>query len=124
MEPASISLAVLLCSADSIAAQHVPGDVELLAHIPSKRLPDHVWNLRNTLLERAGSSIVFESQLIDNLKCNIQRQIPELCSAVETSMDVAMTEEIDFSSLSWTVRSEISQYLRDTVAAQSDGKSG
>lgn len=102
--------------------QNVPGDVELLAHIPSTGLPGHVWNLRNTLLERAGSSVASETRLINNLKCYIQRQIPNMCGIAETSTDIEMTEEIDFSSLSWTVRSEISLYVRDAITTHFDGK--
>jgi mediator of RNA polymerase II transcription subunit 12 len=103
--------------------QRVFPDIELLSHIPSRRLPSHVWNLRNTLLQRACGGVASEQRLIDNLKSYLQRQLPSIFGTSTPLPDVEMTQDIDFSNLTWTVRCEICNYVRERVASRVQSRS-
>jgi mediator of RNA polymerase II transcription subunit 12 len=94
----------------------VTGDIELLSHIPSCRLPDHIWNLRNTLLARAGFSSADESRDIQHIKASLQHRFPHIFTETNTNDDAEMTDDIDFSRLSWTIKSEIGQWIRLSVS--------
>ncbi|PGH26686.1 hypothetical protein AJ80_01632 [Polytolypa hystricis UAMH7299] len=92
-------------------------DVELLCHIPLCRLPEHVWNLRNTLLARTGYSVSGETRHTQLIKSFLKRRLPEIFSEDGGSEDHDMTDDINFATLSWTVKSHIGQWLRDHVAS-------
>ncbi|PGH09502.1 hypothetical protein GX51_00607 [Blastomyces parvus] len=97
--------------------KHIPGDIGLLGHLPSCRLPGHIWNLRNTLLSRTGISVAIERATIQRIKDSVRRRLPNMFPEVPPDGDAEMTDDVDFSSLSWTVRSEIGNWVRDQVAA-------
>lgn len=94
----------------------VPVEVDLLAHIPSSHLPGHMWNLRNTLLSRVGFSVSREESQIRQLKMHIRRRLSHIFPFVYGE-DAEVTEDVDFSSLTWTVRMNIGQWIRDHVAS-------
>ena len=68
------------------------------------------------LLERTGYSIAAEVQLVDRIKRHLQRRLPGIFNPDGMSIDEDVTSDIDFDSLNWTVRSEISYYVREHVA--------
>ncbi|ODH15604.1 hypothetical protein ACO22_06425 [Paracoccidioides brasiliensis] len=96
--------------------ERMPGDIGLLSNLPSCRLPGHVWNLRNTLLSRTGFQVDLESEIIEVVKQSIQRRLPTMFPEVRTDADVQMTDDLDLSAGTWTVKCEIGQWLRDVVA--------
>jgi mediator of RNA polymerase II transcription subunit 12 len=107
-----------------ISPQRVSPDIELLSHIPSQHVPTHVWNLRNTLLQRACGGVITEQRQIDSLKSYLHRQLPAIFGESTLSSDVDMTQDIDFSSLTWTVRCEICNYVRERVISRRQSRSG
>ncbi|EEQ90847.2 hypothetical protein RJZ56_002888 [Blastomyces dermatitidis] len=96
---------------------HIPGDIGLLGHLPSSRLPNHIWNLRNTLLSRTGFLVALEVDTIQRIKASVRRRLPNMFPKAPPEGDAEMTDDVDFSSLSWTVRSEIGNWIRDQVAS-------
>ncbi|PGG98881.1 hypothetical protein AJ79_08757 [Helicocarpus griseus UAMH5409] len=96
--------------------RHIPGDIGLLGHLPSRRLPSHIWNLRNTLFSRAGFSVAAESDAIQQAKASIRRRLPNMFAESSPDGDAEMTDDVDLTSFTWTVRSELGQWLRDQVA--------
>ncbi|WEW57508.1 RNA polymerase II mediator complex subunit [Emydomyces testavorans] len=91
-------------------------DVELLTHLPHRRLPSHVWNLRNTLLTRAGFSVDSEIQQTSSIKYSIHRQLPEFITKLTSSDDMHLSPTTDFSNLTWTIKDEIGHWIREHVA--------
>ncbi|OJD27562.1 hypothetical protein ACJ73_01041 [Blastomyces percursus] len=96
---------------------HIPGDIGLLGHLPSSRLPSHIWNLRNTLLSRTGFSVALEVDTIQHIKASVRRRLPNMFPKAPPEGDAEMADDVDFSSLSWTVRSDIGNWIRDQVAS-------
>ncbi|KAK2783012.1 RNA polymerase II mediator complex subunit [Emmonsiellopsis sp. PD_33] len=97
--------------------KHISGDIELLAHLPTSRLPSHISNLRNTLLSRTGFSIAGESTTVQQIKASLRRRLPNMFTESSSDGDSEMTDDIDFPALTWTVRSEIGTWIRDQVAS-------
>lgn len=93
------------------------GDISLLAHLPASRLPEHLQSLRNTLLTRAGFSISGEVQRVQQVKISLRGGLPPIFYEDETGDDVEMSDDIDLSSVGWTVKSEIGQWIRQGVAS-------
>lgn len=93
------------------------GDISLLAHLPASRLPEHLWSLRNTLLTRAGLSVSGEVQSVQQVKVSLRGGLPPIFYEDETGGDTEMSDEVELSSLSWTVKSEIGQWIRQGVAS-------
>lgn len=90
-----------------------PCDIGLIAQLPVGRLPEHVGNLRSTLLRRAGLSVSEETDSIAHVKDLISQRLPaifERDSVEESSLDPVPTD------LSWSVKAEIGQWLRRGVA--------
>lgn len=94
-------------------AHDLPGDVGLIAQLPVSRLPEHVRNLRSTLLARTGLSALDEAAAIASVKQLISQRLPGI-------FDVNMHEKLALNSLgvdmSWAVKAEIGQWLRRGVA--------
>ncbi|KAF7591900.1 RNA polymerase II mediator complex subunit [Aspergillus hancockii] len=99
-------------------SQPVSSDLCLLKQLPANRLPEHVRNLRNTLLYRAGISVLDEDSAIAELKVSIARRLPKIFGA-----DVGNAMPLDSSqpnpNPSWAVKSEIGQWIRRGVAGHS-----
>lgn len=91
-------------------------DIELLFHIPARRLPTHVWNLRNTLFTRTGFHVSTEEVNIQFIKAFVQERLPQVFpQTIRVNSDPS--DNLSFAGLTWTIRSEISQWVRDNVAA-------
>lgn len=99
------------CSRDS-HRKNLPGDIGLLLQLPMSRLPEHVRNLRNTLLHRAGIEASEEELVIATLKASIAQRLPNIFGTVTES-----TMSCDFlqSDLTWAVKSEIGQWIRRAI---------
>src|SRR4029077_5988316 len=79
------------------------------------RLPQHVRNLRNTLLARAGLS-PSEDFLVNAIKAGVQRKLPVIFGA---NAGLCAAPVVDFSPppLTWTIKSEIGQWIRRGIAS-------
>ncbi|THC98039.1 hypothetical protein EYZ11_002465 [Aspergillus tanneri] len=94
----------------------IPDDLYLLKQLPTTRLPEHLRNLRNTLLHRAGISVADEETTIMELKASVAQRLPNIFGAELTDMIMDRTQRQD---LTWAVKSEIGQWIRRGVAAHS-----
>ncbi|OAX81386.1 hypothetical protein ACJ72_04276 [Emergomyces africanus] len=97
--------------------KNVSGDIGLLGHLPACRLPNHIWSLRNTLLSRTGFSVTIEDDTIQRIKASVRRRLPNMFPQLSPNWDAEMTDDVDLASLSWTVKSEIGNWIRDQVAS-------
>ncbi|KAL4894184.1 hypothetical protein BDV59DRAFT_176004 [Aspergillus ambiguus] len=88
-------------------------DLFLLKQLPMTRLPEHVRNLRNTLLYRAGAPASSEDSTIADLKASIAQRLPHIFG---DEVGYAMSVETPSPDLTWAVRSEIGQWLRRGVS--------
>ncbi|KAJ6115047.1 hypothetical protein N7486_000825 [Penicillium sp. IBT 16267x] len=88
-------------------------DIALIAQLPVSRLPEHVGNLRRTLLARIGFSAADEVNVLANIKHLISQRLPGI-------FDMESHNEMTLDSLSlnltWAVKAEIGQWLRRGVA--------
>ena len=80
--------------------------------LPVSHLPEHVRNLRDTLLARVGLLASEEAAIIAAVKCSIGKRLPKVFGADES--DAALDRP--YQSLTWAVKSEIGQWLRRAVA--------
>jgi len=91
----------------------LPCDIGLIAQLPIGRLPEHVRNLRGTLLARTGLSVSDETTMVANVKDLISQRLPGI-------FDVDMHDDLSLESLpvdlTWAVKAEIGQWLRRGVA--------
>lgn len=89
-------------------------DVGLIAQVPVGCLPEHISNLRNTLLARIGLSADEEAEMIASIKTSISQRLPAI-------FEVEMSEKTPLSSipgnLTWAITAEIGQWLRHGVVA-------
>ncbi|KAJ5116402.1 hypothetical protein N7456_000750 [Penicillium angulare] len=87
----------------------LPSDVVLITQLPLGRLPEHVRNLRNTLLSRTGVSIADEINVISSVKDLITQRLPNIYKVDAPPQISLISLPMD---LSWTVKAELSQWLR------------
>jgi mediator of RNA polymerase II transcription subunit 12 len=98
---------------DSKPATETPGDIGLIAQLPVGRLPEHVGNLRKTLMARTGFSVSDEGELVANIKILISHRLPALFRSTML-LDTSLSSLP--SDLTWAVKAEIAQWLRRSVA--------
>ncbi|KAL4930205.1 mediator of RNA polymerase II transcription subunit 12 [Aspergillus undulatus] len=89
------------------------GSICLLTQLPLGRLPEHVRNLRQTLLARAGLSVVEESSTIESLKSSISQRLPSIFQGIASNTIYTDPSQL---SLTWAVKSEVSIWIRQGVA--------
>ncbi|KAL2831238.1 hypothetical protein BDW59DRAFT_9080 [Aspergillus cavernicola] len=90
----------------------------LLAQVPLGRLPEHIHNLRHTLLDRTGMSVSEESFIIQGLKSSISQRLPNIFTS--KICDTMYTNWAQLN-LTWAVKSEISMWIRQGVAKHFKG---
>ncbi|KAI9036219.1 RNA polymerase II transcription mediator [Aspergillus affinis] len=95
------------------AEKAIPNDLGLLKQLPTARLPEHVRNLRNTLLYRAGISAAEEESTIEELKASVAQRLPKIFGA---EMSSVIPSEPQLPDLTWAVKSEIGQWIRRGVS--------
>ncbi|KAL3472657.1 hypothetical protein BJX99DRAFT_272789 [Aspergillus californicus] len=88
-------------------------DTRLLTQLPMGRLPEHIRNLRSTLLGRAGMSVSDESSTIQALKSSISQRLPSLFPGTRGG---TMHTNWSHLHLTWAVKSEIGMWIRQGVA--------
>lgn len=88
-------------------------DIALIAQLPVSRLPEHVGNLRSTLLARIGFSAANEANMIASIKQLISRRLPGI---FDMESHNKMTPESLSIDITWAVKAEIGQWLRRGVA--------
>lgn len=88
-------------------------DIRLLAQLPTGRLPEHIRNLRLTLLGRAGMQALEEKSTVEHLKASITHRMPRIFQT-----DASSTTCMDLSqlNLTWAVKSEISMWIRQGIS--------
>ncbi|EFR02531.1 hypothetical protein MGYG_05527 [Nannizzia gypsea CBS 118893] len=97
--------------------QYLTADVELLRHLPPSRLPEHIWNLRNTLLSRAGVSVDDEARQVRHIKTGLLQMHSDIFTGHVDASDTEMADaDVDCTCLTWTVKSEVSHWIREQVA--------
>ncbi|KAL2866016.1 uncharacterized protein BJX67DRAFT_151939 [Aspergillus lucknowensis] len=89
------------------------GDLSLLPQLPMARLPEHVRNLRQTLLARTGMSVLEEGSAIQGLKSSIGQRLPNIFP--DTTSKAILSDWSQFN-LTWAVKSEVSMWVRQGVA--------
>ncbi|KAL4922181.1 hypothetical protein BDW62DRAFT_78335 [Aspergillus aurantiobrunneus] len=89
------------------------GGTCLLTQLPLGRLPEHVRNLRHTLLARAGMSVTEEISTIENLKSTITQRLPGIFQGRDGSTIYSNLPQLN---LTWAVKSEVSMWIRQGVA--------
>ncbi|KAL5337560.1 hypothetical protein BJX70DRAFT_409135 [Aspergillus crustosus] len=89
------------------------GDVCILIQLPMSRLPDHICNLRHSLLARAGVSMSEEDSNINRLKTSISQRLPSIFPRMLGNITVSM---VPHPNLPWAVKSEVSMWIRQGVA--------
>ncbi|KAJ5692168.1 hypothetical protein N7462_001591 [Penicillium macrosclerotiorum] len=94
-------------------AHELPVDIGLIAHLPVGRLPEHVGNLRSTLMARTGLAFSDETSMITSVRALVSQRLPSIFSA---SMQLDTTLKSLPLDLSWAVKAEIGQWLRRGVA--------
>ncbi|KAJ5798126.1 uncharacterized protein N7503_007422 [Penicillium pulvis] len=87
-------------------------DIALIAQLPVSRLPEHVGNLRSTLLARIGFSAADEVNMLANIKQLISRRLPGI---FDMDSHNEMTTDSLSLKLTWAVKAEIGQWLRRGV---------
>lgn len=96
-------------------ASPVPVDIALLSHLPVARLPRHLRNLRDTLMARAGLS-PSEAEVLQSIKADLKRRLPELLGKDDGKDDFHMNISYDQIELSWSVKADVSQWIRSAVS--------
>ena len=103
-------------SADEIAIQLCNEPTQLLTEIPLLHLPDHVKNLRSTMLYRLGFDIHNESRVLYHCKCFIAKKLEDICSEVSDLDEHCEYQAPELRRLPWTVKSELGHWLRSILA--------
>ena len=104
---------------DAQSIQNDSCDVRLLAELPLYSLPEYSVNLRMMLLSGAAFSTDQEQRLIQDVKDQIRIQCTDLFEG-DPHPDPPRSglETIELSGLSWTVKSDISRWLRQVVSSR------
>ncbi|KAJ5124749.1 uncharacterized protein N7515_008574 [Penicillium bovifimosum] len=100
-------------SAEVRKLKDLPIDIGLIAQLPVSRLPEHVGNLRSTLLARTGLSPSEETMAVKNVKNIISQRLPGIFGVSETA---AMALDSLPPDLPWAVKAEVGQWLRRAIA--------
>ena len=97
----------------------ISADVGLIAQLPASRLPEHVCNLRSTLMGRVGLSTAEEEAAItQRVKDHISQDLHSVYDGQQPSGPVSvhgLRALPKVEDLSWAVKSEIGQWIRRGV---------
>ncbi|KAL1630598.1 RNA polymerase II mediator complex subunit [Diplodia seriata] len=96
-------------------------NVRLIAEIPLQGLPEHVLNLRQTLLQTNLQNGAYEAVMLMDDHDGI---IKQLWSIFAPGTGAEITFDIPFADLSTSVRLEISRWLRQELLARLEPDSG
>ncbi|KAL4862934.1 hypothetical protein BDV12DRAFT_35458 [Aspergillus spectabilis] len=91
----------------------ISADICLLTQLPMSRLPDHICNLRHTLLDHAGMLMSEETSNIKILKSSISQRLPNIFPAITSNITAANLPQLE---LTWAIKSEVSMWIRQGVA--------
>lgn len=91
----------------------ISNDLCLLKQLPTARLPEHVRNLRNTLLHRAGISAAEEESTIEELKASVAQRLPKIFG---TETSIVAPSGPQSPGLTWAIKSEIGQWIRRGIS--------
>lgn len=102
-------------SRDHGLSQHWACHLRLIAELPLTGLPDHVINLRHTLLQSMGFPIESEQQTLASAQDFIMQQVPNI---FESTPPVGRLIQIHISDLSTTIRLRLGCWIRQQVASK------
>lgn len=88
-------------------------DVELLSQLPVSRLPQHLRNLRDTLMMRAGLPCS-EEEVTNRLKADLQQRLPAIFST--DVYNDPMVGHVAVGDVPWSVKAEVGQWIRGAVS--------
>lgn len=94
--------------------QDGPCEVSLLFELPLQGLASHVLNLRQTLISSLGVSHEHESNMVLTVKAKLADQIPDFFPP-QRATNSSATSDIDYSTLSQTVKSSVARWIRQTL---------
>lgn len=89
--------------------------LQLLLDISLQNLEDHVINLRNSVLDRAGFDCEDEQNVIENSLAFLRQELGLLATFRSVNRDHDRVPEPMFLLLPWTLRSDLSTWLRNYV---------
>ncbi|KAL4997606.1 hypothetical protein BDV10DRAFT_169070 [Aspergillus recurvatus] len=98
---------------DGANEEVLSADARLLTQLPMSRSPEHVRNLRLTLLARAGVPVNEESSTIECLKSSISQRLPNIFQGVTSN---TIHSNLSQPKLTWAIKSEVSMWIRQGVA--------
>ncbi|KAL5041411.1 hypothetical protein BDW71DRAFT_217877 [Aspergillus fruticulosus] len=98
---------------DGANEEALSADARLLTQLPMCRSPEHVRNLRLTLLARAGVPVNEESSTIECLKSSISQRLPNIFRGVTSNI---IYNHLSQPNLTWAIKSEVSMWIRQGVA--------
>ena len=107
----------------TIRVQVCDDDRQLLTAIPSMYVDTHVRSLRTAMLSRAGFSIERERIIIELCKYSMSQHLADLSSPPRLLEHDSGRPLPDFSQLSWSIKSEIGQWLREVLQSPSRRRS-
>lgn len=96
--------------------------VQFLTAVPLSCLSPAVRNLRGILLERAGFSVDHEATQIESVKSYVALRIPTVCDPAAESHVIPTVPHL--TALSWSIKSEISLFLKQKTAKLSSRNRG
>ncbi|KAG0154386.1 hypothetical protein PDIDSM_1766 [Penicillium digitatum] len=105
-------------SAEKRKVKDLPIEIRLIAQLPVARLPEHVGNLRSTLLTRTGLSALEENAAIDSVKDIISQRLPGIFGVHEHA---SMALDSLPQNLPWAVKAEVGQWLRRAIGEHNWG---
>ena len=82
--------------------------------LPLQGLAPHVLNLRQTLLSSLGVSHEHESNVVITVKAKLASQIPGFFP-LQNATQSSAPSDIDYSTLSQTVKSSVARWIRQTL---------
>ncbi|OAL27966.1 hypothetical protein AYO22_03181 [Fonsecaea multimorphosa] len=102
-----------------VALPKEPGSIQFLLDLSLHRTEDHVVNLRNSVLERAGFDHNSEEAIFGQCVRFLEQKLAN--SSFITKSEPSTLLEPSFASLPWTLRTRIAMWLRTRAleAAQS-----
>lgn len=91
-------------------------ELQLLINLPARCLPEHVRNLRDAMMSRAGISVTAEMETVHHAKADLARALPVIFGGLETASPKLLDLIHRLRGLNGSARFEISYWARANVA--------
>ena len=97
----------------TILVQDCRDTAQLLTELSLLSTDDHVVNLRNAMLSKAGFSIERESDTVTVCRNIISCQLSIITTTTTVGNSISKISNMPLSSLSWNIRIQLAYWLRD-----------